>query len=403
MDNVYFDPSQPRLLKYRSHYWVYLLFSSLVAGLVISFWGYRIYLQTWSHVIAQNSLELVLSGVYLFGFGVSYFLWFRSRLHHSVQVFGNKLVYRKNSRPIEILFSEVESLGVIYWSLFYIKMKNGQKFYFNSGLERVDYVWEGLKKARPELIADNEYEQFRVNLIQYDHHQKRKEWFFRHKLVDVFNWVFLPWFFLVTGYAVQSQEVVIHQPSLYLFRLFIYSILVLLVCGFIYSMALKILVFDRKVASQLQQEADDKIRDLEFEGLILQRSKIFQMMTSCFIFAFVIKSDLNLYSITQPKIDSAFLNIKAGKTLLIDNRYNCFDCRYQVTDGDLVVFGKGYVGQVLARAGEFVGEVAQDEKGRMIASNNVQEVPAGHLAIKAANGKDIIFIKIGELIGKIQN
>ena len=49
-----------------------------------------------------------------------------------------------------------------------------------------------------------------------------------------------------------------------------------------------------------------------------------------------------------------------------------------------------------------VGLISQDTAGRMIASENVQEVPKGHLAVKAANGKDIMFIKIEELIGKIQ-
>jgi hypothetical protein len=30
-------------------------------------------------------------------------------------------------------------------------------------------------------------------------------------------------------------------------------------------------------------------------------------------------------------------------------------------------------------------------------------VPQGHVAVKAANGKDIIFVPIKDLIGKIQN
>lgn len=63
---------------------------------------------------------------------------------------------------------------------------------------------------------------------------------------------------------------------------------------------------------------------------------------------------------------------------------------------------KCHVGQVMAKEGELVGEVSQDKTGRMIASTNVQEVPVGHLAVKSSNGKDIIFIRIDDLIGKIQ-
>jgi hypothetical protein len=50
-----------------------------------------------------------------------------------------------------------------------------------------------------------------------------------------------------------------------------------------------------------------------------------------------------------------------------------------------------------------VGQVSQDAKGRMIASENIQEVPKGHIAVKAAKGKAIVFVKIEDLIGKIQN
>ena len=68
----------------------------------------------------------------------------------------------------------------------------------------------------------------------------------------------------------------------------------------------------------------------------------------------------------------------------------------------MIMFNKGNIGQVLAKEGEPVGEVVKDTQGRTIASLNVQEVPKGHVAVKTANGKDIIFIKIVDLIGKIK-
>ncbi len=60
------------------------------------------------------------------------------------------------------------------------------------------------------------------------------------------------------------------------------------------------------------------------------------------------------------------------------------------------------IGQVLAKEGETVALISQDTEGRMIASENVQEVPKGHVAIRAGNGKDIVFVQIDELIGRIQ-
>lgn len=396
------EPIQPRHLRYRSHYRVYLMFFLAVSFLVVSFWAYRFYQHPWQNLYAEYPVELIISTFYIGAFAACYAFWLRSRLNQSVQAFPDHLSIRKGNKYQEVHYDQIESVSVVCWSLFYLKMKDGYKHYFSSSLERVDYIWEGLYLSRPELFSPKEYEDFRLNLIQYDHHQKRKEWFFRHKFVDIFNWVFLPFIFLGVAYFIQSQEVVIHQQGLYFFRLFMYSLLILLSTAFLYSMVLKKLIFDRKISEQISNEPSDKLRNMEFEGVIVERSKIFQILTACFVFFLVVKSDVNLYSVTKLRGDLAHFNLRSGKTTLIDNRFNCFNCRYKLNDGDMVVFGKGFVGQVMAKEGELVGEVAQDTTGRMIASTNIQEVPMGHVAVKSSNGKDIIFIRIGDLIGKIQ-
>src|SRR5690606_16919081 len=91
--------------------------------------------------------------------------------------------------------------------------------------------------------------------------------------------------------------------------------------------------------------------------------------------------------------------IKKGSTVVIDNRYNCISCKYEVCAGDYIVFNRGYIGQVMVKQGEMVGLISQDQRGRMIASENVQEVPEGHIAVRSSNGKDIIFVQLSELIG----
>jgi hypothetical protein len=396
------EPIQPRYLKYRSHYRVYLMFFFAVSFFVFSFWAYRLYQQPWESLYQEYPVEMIISLFYFGAFSASYIFWLRSRLNQSVQVYPTHLSIHKGKEFQEIHYEDIESISIVCWSLFYLKMKNGYKHYFSSSLERVDYIWEGLQRARPELFSYEEFENFRLNLVQYDHHQKRKEWFFRHKFVDIINWIFLPAMFLCSAYMVQSQEVIIHQQGLYFFRLFMYSLLILLITAFLYSMVLKKLVFDRKIIEQIEHAPGDKLRDLEFEGVVVQRSKIFQMVTACFVFFFVIKTDMNLFSVTKVRGDLSYFKIKGDKALLVDNRFNCLNCRFQITDGDMVVFGRGYVGQVLAKEGELVGEISQDTSGRMIASQNVQEVPAGQVAVKSANGKDIVFVKVSDLIGKIQ-
>jgi len=125
-------------------------------------------------------------------------------------------------------------------------------------------------------------------------------------------------------------------------------------------------------------------------------------VTAGFVFALLMKSELNLFSITKIREDLTSFNMKSGQTLIVDNRYNCVQCKYPVRDGDLVVFGKGTIGQIMATEGDMVGQVSQDKTGRMIASENIQEVPKGHIAIKLANQKEMVFVKIDDLIGKLQ-
>ena len=113
-------------------------------------------------------------------------------------------------------------------------------------------------------------------------------------------------------------------------------------------MLLKKFVFDKKIESQVGTESE-KIRDIEFEGVILQRSKMFQMIMTSFFLGLVIRTDMNLFSLSKTKDDLSNFSIKKGTTIIVDNRYNCVSCKYQVDEGDLIFFGKGVVGQVLAK------------------------------------------------------
>ncbi|WP_408098259.1 hypothetical protein ACJVC5_04925 [Peredibacter sp. HCB2-198] len=369
--------------------------------MMVTFWALKFFEDGPANVFQYQSFELIMSGIYFVVTGSFYFFWLRSRLKRSVQVFEDHILVHNGKLKEPLYYAEIQSVNLVCWSIFYVKMNNGFKYYFNSSLERVDYIWEGIHAARPELVSQEEFEAQRIKLVQYDHHQKRKEWFFKHKLVDVFNWAVLPVVFLVCAYFVQSRNIYINQQGLYFFRLFMYALLVLLSTTFFYSLVLKKFVFDKKVEEQMSS-SEDKMRDLEFEGVVLQRSKIFQFVTACFLLAMVIRMDVNLYSVSKVKEDLASFNLKRGSTILVDNRFNCIACRYELKDGDLVLFGRGTIGQVLAREGDMVGQIGQDPNGRTIASENVQEVPRGHLAVKSSNGKDIVFIKIEDLIGKIQ-
>jgi hypothetical protein len=374
----------------------------LISLLLFTFWGLRFSSENYKDVFQIYSFELIASALYFVTTGCFYFGWLRYRLKRSVQVFPEHLKITRGKFTDDLKYSDIESVNTVCWSIFYVKMKSGIKHYFNSSIERVDYIWEGIYTSRPDLLEQKSYEEYRVKLVQFDHHQKRKEWFFKHKMVDVFNWGVMPVLFIFVAYMVQTKSIVIHNEGVYFFRLFMFAMLVMLTTTFTFSILLKKFIFDQKVTDQ-HETPEFKVRDMEFEGMILQRSKMFQMVTAAFVLGMLIKMDVNLYSVSKVKEDIASFKLKKGNSILIDNRYNCLGCKYQLHDGDFVVFGRGIIGQVLAKEGDMVGQVAQDSKGRMIASENIQEVPRGHLAVKAANGKDIVFVKIDELIGKIQN
>ncbi len=396
-----FDQLEPRILRYRNHHKGYLFSLFFFFWLFGSFCFMKIRSDRAVEVLEVYRFELGLSGLLILAMFLFYYFWFRPKWDRKVQVYPDRLRIQTSRYSHEIVFSEIDKIHLVFLSFFCIKMKSGNQFFFSSSLERVDYIWDGIYACCPHLIPPEVYKDFRIKLVQYDHHQKRKEWFFKHKMIDVVNWVIMPALLLIFAFLIQTHHIQVHNHGVYFFRLFMYVLLVLISTGFFYSQILKKFVFDKQI--KLDIDSNSKLRDLELEGMIIQRSKVFQMVTATFIFGLLIKYDLNFYTITKVKQNIVSFKVEKGSSALVDNRYNCTGCTYQIHDGDFIVFGKGYIGQVLAREGDFVGQVATDKKGRNVASENVHEVPRGHLAVKAANGKDIIFVKIDDLIGKIQN
>lgn len=393
----------PRLLKFRHQYVILFRVLGFVALSLMCFWPGLIYSFGWDAVLSRFPFEMIASSVYLCTFVGIYMCWWRLKLRQTIQVFEDHLMIHHGAEKTEVKFCDIEAVQILCWSLFYVKMKNGDKHYFNSTLERVDYIWEGIYFCRPDLFSKDEYESYRIKLVQYDHHEKRKEWFFRHRLLDVINWCVIPVAFMCTIYWYQSQDVQIYQPVYYFFRVTMYAALTLLSTAFVYMIIVKKLVFDKKVEEQLEFEPSDKVRDLEYENVIIQRTKLFQTVSVVFLFAMIIHSDINMYTLTKLRGNVASFNLLEGKTMVVDNRYNCSNCKFPVKEGDVVVFSKGQIGQVLARGGELIGQVSENKTGRSIASETVIQVPAGQIALRLAGDDEMIIIKESDLVGKLQN
>lgn len=398
MENLETRP--PRTLPYRFYYkWyamacavVWLLCVGVVAMLLLQ--KSESSLEMKEELYSFSALSLLIPAFYLW--------WLHPKLTRTIQVFHDHVRVSSGEMNWDIAFNDIKKVDRPFFSIMRFRMNDGHSWWFSAALERPDYLWEGLAKQRPELVESPAvYEEFRLKLVQYDHHEKRKEWFFRHRFLDVINWVIVPLVVLVAGYQYQTQEVIIHSKGLYFFRLGMYAMFTTISCAFVWSVLLKKLVFDRMVEKQM--ESGKKLRDMQKEDQILQRAKFLQLVTCTALMAIVVKTDLNLFSVTKLKSGSSAYQLRSGKTIVVDNRFNCVDCKHALIEGDLILFGKGTLGQVLAMPGEVIAQTRETSLGRSIASETVTEVPEGHIALKTgAEGKDVVLVPISDLVGRLK-
>lgn len=389
---------QPRPLLYRSHYRWYAVVMAvawgacLIAMMALSLVDYKEY---FDEVAFFASFSIMLPALYL--------VWLHPKLTRTMQVFTDGIKITSAKEVFDIKFDNLESISCPFGSVVKFKMKDGLKWSFDSSLERLDYLWEAVWRSRPELVGNSSiYEEFRLKIVQYDHHEKRKEWFFRHRLIDILNWVVLPAVILGVGYKVQSADIVLHSTGLYFFRLGMFVLLATIISAFFFSVIFKKFVFDKKLEENIGTDRS-KRRDIGHENIIIQRAKSLQLITCSVIMFGVLHAELNLYSVTRLREGAQAFNLKPGKTLVVDNRFNCLDCKHSLKEGDLIVFGKGSVGKILAVAGDVIAKTTDSKAGRTIASETVISVPENHLALQIGpEGREIVFVKIDDLVGKLK-
>lgn len=439
-----FESLPPRKLRYRTNAKMYGFIFVILNLILFLYWLGLVEpsnspFDSTTGEYSSWDIPVFLTLIFYIASTLFYYFFIHAKLKKSLQVYNDHILLSDYNGSVEVYFELIETVQHICWSIFCVRMKNGQKFYFHSRYERIDYIWEGIYRHRPELFEKSFYEEVRIKLVQYDHYQKRKEWFFQHKMIDLFNWVTLPLVFIVLAYLVQSRSFEINHEFVYFFRLYLYSLLTLIVTSFVFSLFLKKFIFDRKVKEEISVN-QNKSRDVDQEHVIVERVKIFQLVTSSFLFFIIIQSNLNMFSILRVKNHLSKLDIKKGETLIIDNRYNCFDCRYRVQEGDLLVFGHGLIGELVAIEEDIVGEIIYEPKAsrsiasipdealeevqnegeenqekkevsleagyssQMLRHEKIYKVPKGHVAMKSmSQGKwEIIFVKKTDLIGRVK-
>jgi hypothetical protein len=392
------NKTEPRKLNYRFYYKWYALILAVLWIISVAVVAY-LFLQQDS---SPQKEELYSFGSFVVLLPALYLWWLHPKITRTIQVFPNAIKISNSHYSWDIDYNQIEKISTPFLSYICLKMRDGQTWWLSASIERIEYIWEGLAKACPEQMNGfANFEEFRIKLVQYDHHEKRKEWFFRHRVLDFINWIVLPSVVMFIAFKVQTSEVYIYSKPLYFFRLVMYALFTTITSAFVWSIIMKVFVFDKQVIENLKD--DIKIRDVTKEDFILQRSKFFQLITCAVLMAFMIKMDLNLFSITKLKASIEQFNLRAGQTLVVDTRYNCVECAHPVVEGDLILFGKGSVAQILALPGEVIAQTQANSLGRSIASDTITTVPQGHVALKTGKGQEMVIIKISDLIGKLKN
>ncbi len=346
--------------------------------------------------------ELYSFGSFIVLLPALYLWWLHPKLTRTIQVFPHSIKISNHKYSWDIDYNQIERISTPFLSFICLKMRDGQTWWLSASIERIEYIWEGLSKACPEQMNGFEqFESFRIKLVQYDHHEKRKEWFFRHRVLDFVNWIVLPSVVMFIAFKVQTSEVYIYSKPLYFFRLVMYALFTTIMSAFAWSIIMKVFVFDRQVVENLKD--GKKVRDVSKEDFILQRSKFLQLITCAALMTLMIKMDLNLFSITKLKASVEQFNLRAGQTLVVDTRFNCVQCRHALSEGDLILFGKGTVAQIMALPGEVIAQTQANSLGRSIASDTITTVPEGHVALKTGKGHEMVIVKISDLVGKLKN
>lgn len=375
------------------------IFIITVIYIFILYFNFSVNIQNF---LSQNLIEISLCFFSLISTVIFYFYHQAKTDLVSIQVFDDHWVYHFIKGPTDIYFNQIEKIEWAKGGHLIIILKNNDLHRFDSSLERLDYLLEALYQHRSDLFASHdEFERARLDFIQNDHHHKRQLWFIENKLANVVYWTLLPLLFLYTGYSYQGKHLEIHQFYKYFFRLGVFSFFVLIICSLVFSEVLKFYL-NFKIKKQIAKDAEDKTQHIDFEKNILKQSKYFQIITSVFIFSMILQHDLNFYSLTHISESKPHLGLERGH-YMIDNRYNCTHCAYELIPGDVVIFGKGYMGKVLAMEEETIAQLTSPGPGRTIASEKIVTTPKNHIAIYVGEKSEkVIFIKISDLVGKIK-
>ena len=406
----------PRILKYRKQIKIadfvikyYSFFSLLISFISLTLFLFLPNTDEAKHMsYLWTAIDSWLAWLILH---LAHLFFFKPLVLSKIQVYKDKIFISQGKKEITIPFNEVKKIKsiVIYncggW--FTIILKNKKKYRFTGVLERSDYILDALIQFNPKLMEKEKYEKLREQLILGDHGLARLYELFKRKyrLITLSTLFLLPISFLVLLFYKQSNEFIIHSPLSYFLKFGILLTSVLIILWWILSLIPEKII-DNYSAKQLKNK-NNKKRDTSFEYEVHRKFFYAYMCIPLIMFFGVYKTNINTLGTAklQKSTDSGYLNIKPGKLLWYDSRFNCISCNYPLNKGDIVVVRGNarnlLVGKIVGLPNEIVAINKKNKKGRFIASTKKVKVSSKSIALQTSGGKVVKRVELKKIKGKI--
>lgn len=165
-------------------------------------------------------------------------------------------------------------------------------------------------------------------------------------------------------------------------------------------------IVNKKIQTRLQQDPNNKLRDVELEGTAYHKVLPFCLLGLLSFYMAVYHFDLNTLTFSRPMVDVPHLQLHQAETVFVDNRFNCLRCNYSLKREDRIVFkkenGQEFLGRLIGVPGEVVQINNKGTDGRYIASTEEIKIPEGKVAVRVnPDGSALTLVNVDQIRGRI--
>jgi hypothetical protein len=397
-------------LEYRKHLkvsgYITLGFSTLFFLSGLFFMSYSI--------VKLGSLENIFSeGVFiiwgsLFFWAVviyiQYYFYHRPQMISKIFIHEDKIIVKQKDLEFLIPYADIikiESAAQKSMGGWFKIITEKKVWRFNIMLERADYLLERIIRVRPELMPREDYLKLRTKFILVDQGMGRYSEFFKppYLVWTIFHLIIIPTFALLMIYYKHSaEEILIHSIPKYFFEMS-WQIMVIMIFLQLPFISFLNWLLNKESRKRIDVNGEDKIRNTTYEVSIYR--KIFPAYLTALMICLGLygSSDFNLdYSIVN---DEKVPGLKFQKDYVVNQKYNCTDCRFQLHRHDFIAFNHWSVAEIIALPGEDVEIKKYSFKNRTVASNGITKVPSGKIAVRGDQGKSVFLVDLKDVNGKI--